>query len=162
MEKRRTDWGLFLLAKNKIARNNVRVKKISKTRGKLGKAHGSSRLSQNRKSNNNLELSIRNSKSRNQNQIIVRIMGKGQFRINRRTAKRINALDNSIVDIVKGIIVQEKAFKKKLKEMHSLVSKDGKELEDTEIIKSDILLPNNDISIHDAKSLFRGEGIVPD
>jgi hypothetical protein len=89
-------------------------------------------------------------------------MGKGQFRINRRTAKRINALDNSIVDIVKGIIVQEKAFKKKLKEMHSLVSKDGKELEDTEIIKSDILMPNNDISIHDAKSLFRGEGIVKD
>jgi hypothetical protein len=46
--------------------------------------------------------------------------------------------------------------------MHSLVSKDGKELEDTEIIKSDILMPNNDISIHDAKSLFRGEGIVKD
>jgi hypothetical protein len=163
MGKRR-NWGLFLLAKNKIARNNFRVKKISKSRGKLGKARGrgSSGLSRNRKSNNNSELSLRNIKFRNQNQIIVRIMGKGQFRINRRTAKRINALDNSIVDIVKGIIAQEKEFKKKLKEMHSLVSKDGKVLEDTEIIKSDILLPNNDISIHDAKGLFRGGGIVPD
>jgi hypothetical protein len=162
MGKRRTDWGLFLLAKNKITRNNVRVKKISKSRGKLGRARGSSGINWNRKSNSNPELYLRNIKSRNQNQIIVRIMGKGQFRINRRTATRINALDNAMVDIVKGIIAQEKEFKKKLKEMHSLVSKHGKELEDTEIIKSDILLPNNDISIHDAKSLFRGEGIVPD
>lgn len=150
------------MAKNKITRNNVRVKKISKSRGKLGRARGSSGINWNRKSNSNPELYLRNSKSRNQNQIIVRIMGKGQFRINRRTATRINALDNAMVDIVKGIIAQEKEFKKKLKEMHSLVSKDGKELEDIEIIKSDILLPNNDISIHDAKSLFRGEGIVPD
>ena len=150
------------MAKNKTTHNNIRVKKISKAHGKLGKARRSSEMSQNRKSNTNSELSLRNSKSRNQNQIIVRIMGRGQFRINRRTAKRINDLDNSIVDIVKRIIVQEKEFKKKLKEMHLLVSKDGKELEDTEIIKSDILLPNNDISIHDAKRLFRGEGIVPD
>src|SRR5215510_5258564 len=108
MGKRRTDWGLFLLAKNKITRNNVRVKKISKSRGKLARARGSSGINWNRKSNSNPELYLRNSKSRNQNQIIVRIMGKGQFRINRRTATRINALDNAMVDIVKGIISQEK------------------------------------------------------
>jgi hypothetical protein len=94
--------------------------------------------------------------------MVVRVMGKGQFRINRRTATKINALDNSMVDIVKRIIKDEKEFKKKLKEIHSLVSKDGQELEDSEIVKSDIILPNNDLSIHDAKDLFKGEGIIPD
>jgi hypothetical protein len=89
-------------------------------------------------------------------------MGKGQYRINQRMATRINALDNSIVDIVKRIIADEKEFKKKLKEMLSLVSKNGQELEHTEIVKSDILLPNSDISINDAKNLFKGEGIIPD
>jgi hypothetical protein len=67
-----------------------------------------------------------------------------------------------MVDIVKRIIKDEKEFKKKLKEIHSLVSKDGQELEDSEIVKSDIILPNNDLSIHDAKDLFKGEGIIPD
>ena len=89
-------------------------------------------------------------------------MGKGQYRINQRMATRINALDNSIVDIVKRIIADEKEFKKKLKEMLSLVSKNGQELEHTEIVKSDILLPTSDISINDAKNLFKGEGIIPD
>ena len=67
-----------------------------------------------------------------------------------------------MVDIVKRIIKEEKEFKKKLKEIHSLVSKDGQELEDTEIVKSDIILPNNDLSIDYAKDLFKGEGIIPD
>ena len=89
-------------------------------------------------------------------------MGKGQYRINQRMATRINALDKFIVDIVKRIIADEKEFKKKLKEMLSLVSKNGQELEHTEIVKSDILLPNSDISINDAKNLFKGEGIIPD
>ena len=148
--------------KNNPKRKNNRVKKTSKLHRNIAKTRGSSVIKRNRKSNNNSKSFFKNNKSRNHNQIIVRVMGKGQFRISRRTATRINALDNSMVDIVKRILAQEKEFKNKLKEMHSLVSKDGRELEDTEIIKSDILLPNQDISIHDAKNLFKGQGIIPD
>jgi hypothetical protein len=150
-----------MIIKNKRTRKSNPVKRISKSHRKPSKTRRSSVIKDDRKSINT-SASFRNTKLRNHNQIIVRVLGKGQFRINRRTATRINALDNSMVDIVKRIIIAEKEFKKKLKEMHSLVSKYGQELEDTEIVKSDILLPNNDISINYAKDLFKGEGIIPD
>jgi hypothetical protein len=151
-----------MMVKNRITRKSSRVKRISKSHRKSSRSRRSSVIRNNRKSINNSASSFRDTKLRNHDQMIVRVMGKGQFRINRRTATKINALDNSMVDIVKRIIKDEKEFKKKLKEIHSLVSKDGQELEDSEIVKSDIILPNNDLSIHDAKDLFKGEGIIPD
>jgi hypothetical protein len=151
-----------MMVKNRITRKSSRVKRISTSHRKSSRSRRSSVIRNNRKSINNSASSFRDTKLRNHDQMIVRVMGKGQFRINRRTATKINALDNSMVDIVKRIIKDEKEFKKKLKEIHSLVSKDGQELEDSEIVKSDIILPNNDLSIHDAKDLFKGEGIIPD
>ena len=151
-----------MMVKNRITHESSRVKRISKSHRKSSRSRRSSVIRNNRKSINNSASSFRDPKLRNHDKMIVRVMGKGQFRINRRTATKINALDNSMVDIVKRIIKDEKEFKKKLKEIHSLVSKDGQELEDSEIVKSDIILPNNDLSIHDAKDLFKGEGIIPD
>lgn len=151
------------MAKNKRAYKSSRAKKISRSRKwPSGKTRGSSIIKGSKKNVNELSPYFQDNKLRNHGQIIVRVMEKGQYRINQRTATRINALDNSIVDIVKRIITDEKEFKKKLKEMLSLVSKNGQELEHTEIVKSDILLPNSDISIDDAKNLFKGEGIIPD
>jgi len=151
-----------MMVKNRITYKSSRVKRVSKSHRKSSRSRRSSVIRNNRKSINNSASSFRDPKLRNHDKMIVRVMGKGQFRINRRTATKINALDNSMVDIVKRIIKDEKEFKKKLKEIHSLVSKDGQELEDSEIVKSDIILPNNDLSIHDAKDLFKGEGIIPD
>ena len=151
-----------MMVKNRITHKSSRVKRVSKSHRKSSRSRRSSVIRNNRKSINNSASSFRDPKLRNHDKMIVRVMGKGQFRINRRTATKINALDNSMVDIVKRIIKDEKGFKKKLKEIHSLVSKDGQELEDSEIVKSDIILPNNDLSIHDAKDLFKGEGIIPD
>lgn len=151
-----------MMVKNRITHKSSHVKRVPKSHRKSSRSRRSSVIRNNRKSINNSASSFRDPKLRNHDKMIVRVMGKGQFRINRRTATKINALDNSMVDIVKRIIKDEKEFKKKLKEIHSLVSKDGQELEDSEIVKSDIILPNNDLSIHDAKDLFKGEGIIPD
>jgi hypothetical protein len=92
----------------------------------------------------------------------VRVMGQGQFRVNHRTANRINDIDNSIVETIKRIIADEKEFKKKLRHMLSLVLKEGQELSNTEIIKSDMILPSNDISVEEAKNVFKGQGVVPE
>ena len=151
-----------MMVKNRITHKSSRVKRVPKSHRKSSRSRRSSVIRNNRKSINNSASSFQDPKLRNHDKMIVRVMGKGQFRINRRTATKINALDNFMVDIVKRIIKDEKEFKKKLKEIHSLVSKDGQELEDSEIVKSDIILPNNDLSIHDAKDLFKGEGIIPD
>jgi hypothetical protein len=93
---------------------------------------------------------------------IVRIMGQGQFTVDNRTLKRLNDLDNAIVDLVSTERSDDIEFKKKLTELNRIVVKDGRPLDPHEIIKSDIILPSSDLSIDEAKKLFRGEGVIPE
>jgi len=103
-----------MMVKNRITHKSSRVKRVSKSHRKSSRSRRSSVIRNNRKSINNSASSFRDPKLRNHDKMIVRVMGKGQFRINRRTATKINALDNSMVDIVKRIIKDEKEFKKNI------------------------------------------------
>jgi hypothetical protein len=93
---------------------------------------------------------------------IVRIMGQGQYTVDNTTLKRLNDLDNAIVELVSIERSDDIEFKKKLTELNRMVVKDGKPLDPHEIIKSDIILPSTDLSIDEAKKLFRGEGVIPE
>ena len=93
---------------------------------------------------------------------IVRIMGHWQFTVDNRTLKRLNDLDNAIVELVSTERFDDVEFKKKLTELNHIVIKDGKPLDPHEIIKSDIILPSTDLSIDEAKKLFMGEGVIPE
>jgi hypothetical protein len=52
-------------------------------------------------------------------------------------------------------------FKKRLTELNEWVMKEGKPIDSKEIIKSDIILPSVDLSIDEAKRLFR-DGVIPE
>ena len=93
---------------------------------------------------------------------IVRIMGHGQFTVDSRTLKKLNDIDNTIVGIVSVERSDDTEFKKKLTELSHMVVENGKPLDPHEIIKSDIILPSADLSIDEAKKLFRGEGVIPE
>ncbi len=93
---------------------------------------------------------------------IVRIMGHGQFTVDGRTLKRLNDIDNVIVELVSTQRSDDTEFKKKLTELSNLVVENGKPLDPHEIIRSDIILPSADLSIDEAKKLFRGEGVIPE
>jgi PspAA-like protein len=93
---------------------------------------------------------------------IVRIMGHGQFTVDGRTVKKLNDIDNAIVDLVSTERSDDTEFKKRLMELNNLVVKNAKPLDPHEIIKSDIILPSADLSIDEAKKLFRGEGVIPE
>jgi hypothetical protein len=93
---------------------------------------------------------------------IVRIMGHGQFTVDGRTLKKLNDIDNAIVELVSTERSNDTEFKKKLTELSNLVVENGKPLDPHEIIRSDIILPSADLSIDEAKKLFRGgEGVIP-
>jgi hypothetical protein len=92
---------------------------------------------------------------------IVRIMGHGQFTVDSRTLKKLNNIDNTIVGIVSVERSDDTEFKKKLTELSHMVVENGKPLDPHEIIKSDIILPSADLSLDEAKKLFRGEGVIP-
>lgn len=93
---------------------------------------------------------------------IVRIMGHGQFSVDTKTVKKLGELDTAIVELVSTERSDDFEFKKKLTEMNNTVVKHGKPVDSHEIIRSDIILPSADLSIDEAKRLFRGEGVVPE
>ena len=93
---------------------------------------------------------------------IVRIMGQGQFMIDNKILKKLNQIDNSIVQLVSNDRTDNTEFKKRLTELTDIVEKNSKQLDPKEIVQSDIILPSTDLSIEEAKRLFQGEGVVPE
>ncbi len=93
---------------------------------------------------------------------IVRIMGHGQFTVDSKTLKKLNDIDNALVELVSKERSDDSEFKKLLSELNDMVMKNGKPLNPREIIRSDIILPSADLSIDEAKRLFQGEGVIPE
>jgi hypothetical protein len=97
------------------------------------------------------------------NGTIVRIMGQGQFRINEDTVKKINEIDDAIVQILQNESkADDQEYRAKVAEMVQTIKSKSQKLEDKELIESDIIVPDTDISIDEAKKVFQGEGIIPE
>jgi PspAA-like protein len=102
---------------------------------------------------------------------IVRIMGQGQYKIDRATMAKVNEIDNEIVKIFDGKLLTSESgnvsddtntrLQKMLSEMTSLIINKGEQLSATEIVPSDFIIPPADASVEEAKELFQGEGIFP-
>ena len=93
---------------------------------------------------------------------VVRLMGHGQFTVDAKTLKKLNDIDNALVELVSQERSDDSEFKKRLTELNDMVVKSGKPLDPHEIIQSDIILPSADLSIDEAKRLFKGEGVIPE
>ena len=93
---------------------------------------------------------------------IVRIMGEGQFVVDNKTLKKLNDIDNSLVQLVSNDRSDDTEFKKRLVELVNIVEQNGKQLDSKQIIQSDIILPSADLSIDEAKKLFKGDGVIPE
>ena len=92
--------------------------------------------------------------------MIVRILTEGQYRLPGSFIDQLNEIDNKIVDVVEQ--EDEAEFQKLLIEMLDLVRNNGSEVGMDEVVESDIVLPEPDITLIEAEELFTGEGIVPD
>jgi hypothetical protein len=94
---------------------------------------------------------------------IVRIMGQGQYKVNEEIVKNINDIDNAIVQILQNADKSDdQEFKTKIGHLVQIITSKGQRLDDKEIVESDIIVPDSDISIDEAKKVFKGEGIIPD
>ncbi len=92
--------------------------------------------------------------------MIVRLMGEGQFELDKKHADEVNKIDNNIVRVVeKG---NEKEFKTEFKRLADYIRKNGKKLPNDVIKPSEIIIPPSDLSFGEAKKIFEGEGIFPD
>jgi transcriptional regulator with XRE-family HTH domain len=150
-------------SKGKLAATKLKSRRTAKGKTRPKKAVSARRAGV--KSKSRSKTAIAKAKKRSvmpSGKKIVRIMGHGQFTVDNRTLKKLNDIDNAIVELVSAARSDDTEFKKRLTELSNMVVQNGKPLDPHEIIKSDIILPSADLSIDEAKKLFQGEGVIPE
>ncbi len=91
--------------------------------------------------------------------MIVRILTEGQYELSGAYLDQLNEIDNQLVEVVEQ--ENEIEFGRLLKSMLDLVRENGKEVPVDELVESDIVLPEPDITLIEAEEMFTGEGLVP-
>ena len=89
--------------------------------------------------------------------MIVRILTEVQYNLPGAHVDRLDELDNRLVEAEEA-----EAFAGLLKELLDVVRENGSPVPLDEIVESDIVLPEPDITLVEAERLFTGEGIIPD
>jgi hypothetical protein len=92
--------------------------------------------------------------------MIVRISGEGQFKLPDEDAERLNELDNRAVSAVEQ--GDETGFRELWSQMLEIVASDGNEVDEDELVESDVILPPRDVTFQEAQGEFTGDGLIPD
>jgi hypothetical protein len=92
--------------------------------------------------------------------MIVRISGEGQFKLPDEDAGRLNELDNRAVSAVEQ--GDETGFRELWSQMLELVATDGNQIDDDELVESDVILPPRDVTFREAQDEFTGDGLIPE
>ncbi len=96
---------------------------------------------------------------------IVRILGFGQFTVDSSVMHEINTVDNKIVKLLENGKNNDSVraeFERLIKLLNLIVEEKGDAIESKEIVQSDAAVPGKDISLEEARKLFKGEGIIED
>ncbi len=91
--------------------------------------------------------------------MIVRILTEGQYNLPGAHLDELNEIDNQIVEVVETEDRGE--FERLLKVMLDLVREKGTPVPVDELVESDLVLPEPDITLEEAEALFTGEGLLP-
>jgi RNAse (barnase) inhibitor barstar len=92
--------------------------------------------------------------------MIIRIVGEGQYEVPGALFDELNAIDNKIVDLVSQDNKEE--YNNELSKLISMIKSSGKQLDDVDIVESDIIVPPGDLTFEEAKDIFTGVGIFED
>ncbi|MDY9928141.1 PspA-associated protein PspAA [Methanosarcina sp.] len=92
--------------------------------------------------------------------MIIRIMGEGQYRAPEALCDELNQIDNRIVALVTEGKTEE--FRTELAKLISEIKGRGEAIEAEEILESDIIVPPEDLSLEEARAVFKGSGIFED
>ena len=91
--------------------------------------------------------------------MIVRILSEGQFNLPGAQIDELNEIDNQMVEAVES--EDRESFNRLLKEMLDLVREKGTEVPVDELIESDLILPEADLTLEEAEHIFIGDGLLP-
>ena len=91
--------------------------------------------------------------------MIVRILTEGQYNLPGAYVDELNDIDNQLVEVVET--KDQEGFDRLLKQMLDLVREKGSALPVDELVESDLVLPEPDITLEEGEQLFTGEGMLP-
>ena len=91
--------------------------------------------------------------------MIVRILSEGQFNLPGAVIDDLNDIDNRMVEAVES--ENREAFQSLLQEMLNLVREKGTEVPVDELVESDLILPESDLTLEEAEHIFIGDGLLP-
>ena len=91
--------------------------------------------------------------------MIVRILGEGQFNLPGAVIDDLNDIDNRMVEAVAA--EDEVQFQSLLDEMFQLVRDRGEPLPLDQLVESDLILPETDLTLDEAEHIFIGDGLLP-
>ena len=91
--------------------------------------------------------------------MIIRILSEGQFNLPGSFIDDLNDIDNRMVEAVES--EDEENFKLLLKEMLDLVRGKGSPVPVDELVESDLILPEADLTLEEAEHIFIGDGLLP-
>lgn len=91
--------------------------------------------------------------------MIVRILTEGQYNLPGAYIDDLNRIDNELVEVVAAEDKSE--FDRVLKQMLDLVREKGSPVPLDELVESDLVLPEPDITLLEAEEMFVGEGLLP-
>jgi len=89
--------------------------------------------------------------------MIIRIMGEGQYLVNSSLFDTLNALDNRIVEHVQ--MGDEPEYRKHLAELIGAIKREGTPVDDTMLVESDIIVPPANMTLAEAREVFKGTGV---
>jgi len=89
--------------------------------------------------------------------MIIRIMGEGQYLVDSGLFDALNRIDNRIVEEVeKG---DREAFETSMAELIGSIQREGRRVDDTMLVESDVIVPPADMTLAEARDVFKGTGI---
>ena len=91
--------------------------------------------------------------------MIVRISSEGQYNLPGSYIDQLNDIDNALVEAVEA--EDQARFDVLLKNMLDLVREHGEPVPVEELVESDLILPEPDLTLREAEELFVGEGLLP-
>ena len=91
--------------------------------------------------------------------MIVRISTEGQYELSDDDTGELNKLDNQAVAACDS--EDEQGFRDVFDRLLAFIRDKGHLVADDELVGSDLILPPPDVSLNEAKSEFRGEGLIP-
>ncbi|MEE3004017.1 MAG: hypothetical protein VX638_01015 [Chloroflexota bacterium] len=91
--------------------------------------------------------------------MIIRITSEGQFNLPGSFVDQLNEIDNELVEAVEA--ADRISYDTLLKKMLDLVRTEASPLPVDEIVESDLILPESDLTLEEAQVLFVGDGLLP-